>query len=88
MRLIRKLSALLLCIQLAGAPAMNCVHAQMNSGITEQTVCLAEEEHETDDPSDSEYQRRNAVMYLLPSVVIAVVLTVIVMRQKKENRNR
>ena len=71
-------------------PHNHTVHAETTEAATEKTtfVMYFLSEGEPEPETDPETQRRNELMYLMPSVVIAVVLTIMVMRQKMENRNR
>ena len=87
--MIRKLCAVLLCV-LLGTGWMIPVRAEEGSMPERMTVSLSITDGEEADPAeaDSDQQMRNAIFYLMPSVVMAAVLTVIVVRQKMENKNR
>ena len=83
------LSVLLLC---AGPVTQsNTVHAETIMDVTVQSVhvsyLLGDEEPDGEPVPGEEAQRVGAVMYLVPSIVIAIALTFMVVRQKIENRN-
>ncbi len=93
MKVFRMMCAAVLSVLLlfgGPMPQNHAVHAETAEGAAEKTtfVMYSLSEGEAEPETDPETQRRNELMYLMPSVVIAVVLTIMVMRQKMENRNR
>lgn len=54
----------------------------------EVSVLVIGEGVDTEEEVNKEQELRTGILYLMPSVVIAITLTIIVMRQKRENRER
>ena len=82
MKLMNAFCAALLCMFMGITPV------QAETTVNEPLVLnVTKEGEETEAPSQKQ-QVQTGIFYLMPSVVMAVVLTIIVMRQKKANRNR
>lgn len=78
------LAALMISMAVTFAPAAP-VQAD-----TFETAAFTVSEGEGEEPGviDQDQQTRTAIFYLMPSVIMAIVLTFIVINQKKANRKR
>ena len=85
MNAMKRICAALLCMWMSVSAV---TPLQAETSVREPLVLnMTQEGEETEAPSQEE-QLRTGIFYLMPSVAMAVVLTIIVMRQKKANRNR
>ncbi len=85
MKTMKMICAALLCMRMGISAA---VPVQAERFAAEPLVVNVSQEGEEPDAPNQEQQVQTGIFYLMPSVVMAVVLTIIVMRQKKANRNR